>query len=101
MHTLVMRYNALTTISTPSTPLSATIYETPDASKEGLNLLVLIAELYNAGVVSSKLVYDLVRGFLRSGDEEEMMDEREVEGLLKILRCSCLSQFCRPGLTGC
>jgi len=101
VHTLVMRYNALTTISTPSTPLSATIYETPDASKEGLNLLVLIAELYNAGVVSSKLVYDLVRGVLRSGDEEEMMDEREVEGLLKILRCSCLSQFFRPGLTGC
>jgi len=76
----------LTKSSTEPAQIQETIYETPDASKESLNLLVLIAELYNAGVVSSKLIYDLVRGFL--GEEGgAVMDEKAVEGLLKILRC--------------
>ena len=88
LHTLVMQYRAAVPSSTSKhAPLAATIYETPDASKESLNLLVLITELYNAHVVSSKLVYDLIRGFLGSGRDEEAMGEREVEGLLKILRC--------------
>jgi hypothetical protein len=39
----------------------ANLYETPDAGKEALNLLTLIAELYNAGVIGSGLIYDLIR----------------------------------------
>ncbi|WVQ82506.1 hypothetical protein IAT38_004635 [Cryptococcus sp. DSM 104549] len=93
IHTLITRYHNLSTNPSSSasapTTIQATIYETPDASKESLNLLTLIAELYNAQVVGSKLIYDLVRGFLESeGKEGEVMGEREVEGLLKILRCS-------------
>ncbi|WWD17639.1 hypothetical protein CI109_102080 [Kwoniella shandongensis] len=89
VHTLIMRYhNLVTTPESDTTPLQATIYETPDASKESLNLLTLVAELYNAQVIGSKLIYDLIRGFLEDGDEVEIMGERQVEGLLKILRCS-------------
>lgn len=87
VHTLVTRYNDLASNGVTTTQLEATIYETPDASKEALNLLTLIAELYNAGVVGSGLIYDLIRGFLASGTEEEVMAEREVEALLKVLRC--------------
>ncbi|KAK8866155.1 hypothetical protein IAR55_001306 [Kwoniella newhampshirensis] len=89
VHTLVMRYHKLVSDpQTDPTPIQATIYETPDASKESLNLLTLVAELYNAQVIGSKLIYDLIRGFLDDGDEVEIMGERQVEGLLKILRCS-------------
>lgn len=88
VHTLVTRYHDLAKDGAPTTQLEATIYETPDASKEALNLLTLIAELYNAGVVGSGLIYDLIRGFLASGTDEEVMAEREVEALLKVLRCA-------------
>ncbi|ODN78032.1 hypothetical protein L202_05115 [Cryptococcus amylolentus CBS 6039] len=97
-HTLVMKYiHALSSSSSSSdgttepkeSTIQATLYETPDAGKEALNLLTLIAELYNAQVVGSRLIYDLVRGFIDSeGKEGEVMGEREVEGLLKVLRCS-------------
>lgn len=62
-------------------PAAATIYETPDASKESLNLLTLVAELYNAGVVGPKLIYDLIREFIDNGLREE-----DVEGLLKLVK---------------
>lgn len=95
LHTLITKYNGLQNQSLLSaegqqfTTIQATIYETPDAGKESLNLLALIAELYNAQVVGSRLIYDLIRGFLEGeGKEGEVMGEREVEGLLKILRCS-------------
>ncbi|WVQ97462.1 hypothetical protein IAU59_004575 [Kwoniella sp. CBS 9459] len=90
VHTLIMRYHTLTTDpnAESTTKLEANIYETPDASKEALNLLTLVAELYNAQVIGSKLIYDLIKGFLEAGDEKEIMGERAVEGLLKILRCS-------------
>lgn len=97
LHTLITKYNGLQNQSLlsaegqQSTNIQATIYETPGAGKESLNLLTLIAELYNAQVVGSRLIYDLIRGFLDGeGKEGEVMGEREVEGLLKILRCkSC------------
>ncbi|WWC66159.1 uncharacterized protein I206_100060 [Kwoniella pini CBS 10737] len=90
VHTLIMRYQkALSDPNSTETKLEANLYETPDASKEALNLLTLIAELYNAQVIGSKLIYDLIRGFLDNGNEgEEVMSERAVEGLLKVLRCS-------------
>ncbi|KAK6905960.1 hypothetical protein I203_106795 [Kwoniella mangroviensis CBS 8507] len=92
VHTLIMRYqSALTGSSTNETKLEANIYETPDGSKEALNLLTLIAELYNAQVIGSKLIYDLIKGFLEGGNEKEgkeVMSERATEGLLKVLRCS-------------
>ncbi len=88
MHTLVVRYNSLVAKPSAEPLIQSSIYETPDASKESLNLLVLIAELYNAGVVSSRLIYDLIRGFLTAANPEmEGMSEKAVEGLLKILRC--------------
>ena len=74
----------------PAIPMAPTIYETPDASKAGLNLIVLISELYNAGVISSNLIYDLIRSLLESGQSEEVMGEREVEGLLRIMRCEAI-----------
>lgn len=97
LHTLITKYSGLQNQSLLSaegqlsTTIQATIYETPDAGKESLNLLTLIAELYNAQVVGSRLIYDLIRGFLDGeGEKGEVMGEREVEGLLKILRCkSC------------
>jgi hypothetical protein len=60
---------------------AATIYETPDASKESLNLLTLVAELYNVGVVGPKLIYDLIREFIDHG-----LNETDVEGLLKLVK---------------
>ena len=69
--------------STPSTPFLAS-----DAGKQPLNLLVLICELYNAQLVSSKLIYDLIRSFLEG---EGTMGEFEVEALLKVLRCESTS----------
>jgi hypothetical protein len=67
---------------------AATIYETPDASKESLNLLTLVAELYNVGVVGPKLIYDLIREFIDHG-----LNETDVEGLLKLVKrkLNCLS----------
>ncbi|EIW72369.1 hypothetical protein TREMEDRAFT_25710, partial [Tremella mesenterica DSM 1558] len=88
VYTLVSRYNTLAGGLSPPTLLAETIYETPDASKEGLNLLTLIAELYNAQVVSATLIYDLIRRFLDSGSEAEVIGEQEVEGLLKIMQSS-------------
>jgi len=60
---------------------AATIFETPDASKESLNLLTLVAELYNVGVVGPKLIYDLIREFIDRG-----LTETDVEGLLKLVK---------------
>ena len=88
--TLVKRYHTLIADPSQAVHLAATIYETPDASKEGLNLLAFISELYNAGIVSAKLIYDLVRNLLKD-DGDEIMREREVEGLLRILRCMLVS----------
>lgn len=95
IHTLITKYSGLQSPSSlsvesqQSTTIQTTIYQTPDAGKESLNLLTLIAELYNAQVVGSRLIYDLIRGFLEGEEKDrEVMGEREVEGLLKILRCS-------------
>lgn len=88
-----MRYHALSLGSSATSTLPANIYETPDASKESLNLLVLIAELYNAQAISAKLIYDLIRGFIESGSTEQgVLGEREVEGLLKVLKSESLLQ---------
>ena len=86
LHTLVMRYKNPTSNPAPA----ATIYETPDASKESLNLLTLVAELYNVGVVGPKLIYDLIREFI-----DNDLHETDVEGLLKLVKrkyrldCQC------------
>jgi nucleolar MIF4G domain-containing protein 1 len=89
-----MRYHALSVGSSATSTLPANIYETPDASKESLNLLVLIAELYNAQVISAKLIYDLIRGFTDSGSSEQgVLGEREVEGLLKVIKSESLLQM--------
>lgn len=82
LQTLVKKYDELYARTAAS---STSADADDDAAKEAFNLLTLIAELYNAGVVGSQLVYDLVRGFIGSGDD--LMSERSVEGLLKILKC--------------
>ncbi|KAG5646977.1 hypothetical protein DXG03_001700 [Asterophora parasitica] len=51
--------------------------------KECSNLIVLLSELYNFQVISSPLVFDIIRGLLDSG-----LSEFCVELLLKILRNS-------------
>lgn len=77
LHTLIMRYKNPTQASAPA----ATIYETPDSSKESLNLLTLVAELYNSGVVGPRLIYDLIRELIAAGLREE-----DVEALLKLVK---------------
>lgn len=95
-HTVVMRYHNLATGKTQSAVPTSTIYETADESKEGMNLLTLIAELFNAQVISAKLIYDLVRGFLEApAPEGEVMGEIEVERLLRILKCTCITSLVR------
>lgn len=92
VHTIVLRYQAALSGSTATaTPMPSTIYETPDASKESLNLLTLISELYNAQVVSAKLIYDLIMGFINAEpDDGSVLGERQVEGLLRITKCGCM-----------
>lgn len=66
----------------PSTNLSPT-NESQEAhdGKECSNLLILISELYNFQVISSLLVFDIIRGLL-----EQDLTEFKVELLLKIMR---------------
>jgi nucleolar MIF4G domain-containing protein 1 len=60
-----------------------------ESSKSSLNLLTLIAELYNAQVIGANLIYDLIRSLLAETPREAaIMGEIQVEGLLKLLRCS-------------
>lgn len=50
--------------------------------------MTLISELYNAQVISAKLIYDLIRGFLDAPSEDGViMGERQVEGLLRVIKC--------------
>lgn len=84
----MLRYRTLSQDpKTDPTAIDATIYETPDISKEALNLLTLIAELFNAGVIGSGLIYDLIRGFIHSGSSKEILGELATESLLKVLKC--------------
>jgi hypothetical protein len=86
-----MRYHNLATGIVKSSVPTSTIYETADESKEGMNLLTLIAELFNAQVISAKLIYDLIRGFLEApAPDGQVMGEIEVERLLKVLRCELI-----------
>lgn len=81
-----MRYHNQT--DALSVPNKSTIYETSDGSKEAINLLTLIAELFNAQVVSAKIIYDLIRGFLEApAPAGEIMGEKQVEGLLRMIKC--------------
>ncbi|KAI9010934.1 hypothetical protein CLU79DRAFT_839498 [Phycomyces nitens] len=54
--------------------------EGPEGSKESKNLLTLTIELYNFQVISSVLIFDLVRLFI------SQLDEQSVEHLLKIIK---------------
>ncbi|KAH0585267.1 hypothetical protein H2248_008510 [Termitomyces sp. 'cryptogamus'] len=56
---------------------------TEDGGKECSNLIVLLSELYNFQVISSVLVFDILRGLLDAG-----LSEFVVELLLKIARNS-------------
>lgn len=85
VQTLVKKYNEEFARTAPT----STAADDDDAAKEAFNLLTLIAELFNAGVLGSQLLYDLVRGFIGEGDE--LISERSVEGLLKILKCKLAS----------
>lgn len=63
------------------TPLGS---EAEGKGKECSNLIVLLSELYNFQVISSILVFDIIRGLL-AGD----LTEFGVELLLKIVRSAC------------
>jgi nucleolar MIF4G domain-containing protein 1 len=63
------------------TILSSTDNAAEQDGKECSNLLVLISELYNFQVVSSLLVFDVIRHLL-----SDDLAEFKVELLLKILR---------------
>ncbi|ORX37365.1 armadillo-type protein [Kockovaella imperatae] len=87
-HTVITRYHALGHSSRDIAALAPTLYETPDGSKESLNLLTLISELYNAGVVGAILLYDIIRDLLNAESGTAPMTEMAVEGLLKVMKCS-------------
>jgi hypothetical protein len=61
--------------------------ETEAQGKECSNVLVLISELYNFQVISSLLVFDIIRGLL-----DKKLTEFGVELLLKIVRSTCILQ---------
>jgi len=63
------------------TTISPTHTATEQDGKECSNLLVLISELYNFQVISSVLVFDVIRHLL-----SDDLTEFKVELLLKILR---------------
>ena len=67
----------------PPAPSSASshVVEGWNDGKECSNLLVLVSELYNFQVISSVLVFDIIRALLK-GD----LTEFQVELLLKLLR---------------
>ncbi|KAG2017925.1 MIF4G/MA4 domain-containing protein [Coprinopsis cinerea AmutBmut pab1-1] len=72
-------YEALSTPSSSDAPQQ----EDDDKGKECSNLIVLLSELYNFQVISSILMFDIIRALLK--DE---ISEFNVELLLKILRNS-------------
>ncbi|KAJ9102045.1 hypothetical protein QFC19_004973 [Naganishia cerealis] len=84
IQTLVLKYKALVD------QLQGTSEEEAQAGKQPLNVLTLIAELYNFQVISCRLIYDLIRGFIENlvpqGQEVTTGVEFPVEGLLKVLR---------------
>lgn len=59
--------------------------DAPDRGKECSNLIVLLSELYNFQVISSVLMFDLIRDVLKGE-----MSEFSVELLLKVLRSAFL-----------
>lgn len=61
-------------------------FEGKPGSKEALNLVAFVAELYNFGVVACVLIYDLVRLFIDSG---RGLEELEVELLVKVVKREC------------
>jgi nucleolar MIF4G domain-containing protein 1 len=83
VQTLVLKYKTLVD------QLQGTAAEEEQAGKQPLNMLTLIAELYNFQVISCRLIYDLIRGFIENivpqGTEVTGV-EFPVEGLLKVLR---------------
>ncbi|KAJ9092107.1 hypothetical protein QFC21_006973 [Naganishia friedmannii] len=85
VQTLVLKYKSLVD------QLQGTAAEEEQAGKQPLNMLTLIAELYNFQVISCRLIYDLIRGFIENivpQGQEVTGVEFPVEGLLKVLRAS-------------
>jgi nucleolar MIF4G domain-containing protein 1 len=63
----------------------------PDTQgKECANLIVLLSELYNFQVISSILVFDIIRELLNG-----QLTEFDVELLLKLVRSMCCCFNCR------
>lgn len=63
--------------------------EESTAGKEASNLIVLLSELYNFQVISSVLIFDIIRGLL-----DINLTEFGVELLLKILRSTLFCCLC-------
>lgn len=84
VQTLVKNYHDLAQLTAPTAEAAAE--NVNDPSREAFNLLTLIAELYNAGVIGAGLIYDLIREFI--GISGNGMSERGVEGLMKVVKCA-------------
>lgn len=61
-------------------------FEGKPGNKEAENLVAFLSELYNFGVLSCVLIYDLVRMFIESG-----LGELEVELLVKVIKRTIFS----------
>jgi nucleolar MIF4G domain-containing protein 1 len=68
--------------------------EPQDGVKHCTNVVALLAELYNFGVVSNVLAYDLIRTWI------DHLNELSVELLLKLLRCMPLFIHVNLGSVG-
>lgn len=64
-----------------------------ETGKQPLNLLTLIAELYNFQVVACLLIYDLIRGFIEKMTATQ--DEYPVEALLRVMKCTFMGYLAR------
>lgn len=85
-------HKALKTLQSPDTDVCVDtqpqVQNQESKGKECSNLMVLLSELYNFQVISSVLVFDLVRQLL-----DDDLNEFDVELLLKLMRSAYIVTF--------
>lgn len=84
-------HSALQSASQPSEATKEA--ESEVLGKECSNLIVLLSELYNFQVISSVLVFDIIRNLL-----DQILTEFNVELLLKVVRSELTSYAIRMSL---
>ena len=55
-------------------------------TKQNLNLVSMLSELYNMGSISTSLIYDIVKSLINENRDGEMMEEAQIDAILRIIR---------------